>query len=238
MLLSCEACHAPLEAGDVDLRRGIATCRYCKAVMRFDALAATAAASVAAESDITKRPEIGLPAGISVEDWGGDLRIVRRWFTPGAFILVFFCITWDSFLIFWYTTAIGVGAPWIFKVFPVAHVAVGVGLTYLTIACFVNRTIITVQGGQLGIRHGPLPWIGNQTLDTTQISQIYTRQHVRNSQNGTQQSTYRLHAVTTDGRNLKLLSGLMDEEQALYIEQRLEQQLGIDDRPIDGELPR
>lgn len=238
MLLSCEACDAPLKAEDVDLQRGIATCRYCKAVMHLDALSATSGAPVAAESGFTKRRAIGRPAGITVEDWSGELRIVRRWFTPMAFALVFFCIAWDAFLIFWYTMAVGNGAPWIFKVFPVAHVAVGIGLTYLTIALFVNRTVITVQSGQLGIRHGPLPWIGNQTLDATRISQIYCKEHRGNSQNGGSQITYRLHAVTTDGRNLKLLSGLSDEEQALYIEQQLEDHLGIADRPVADELPR
>lgn len=238
MLLNCKACDGPLKADDLDMKHGIATCRYCNAVMRFDALAASGGGGAAADANtIAERGEVGLPSGIAVENRGSDLQIVRRWFTPVAFFLVFFCIAWNSFLIFWYTMAIGVGAPWIFKVFPIVHVAVGVGLTYFTVACFVNTTVIAVQSGQLSVRHGPIPWPGNRTLDATQISQFYCKETVRHGENGSQTS-YHLHAVTTDGRNLKLLSGLTTSEQAVSIEQQLEKHLGIEDRPVSGELPR
>lgn len=234
MLLSCKACDAPLKADNINVQHGIATCNYCSAVMRFAELQTDAPA---AEPTPIDRADVPMPSGITVEDWGGRLQIVRRWFTPVAFFLLFFCIAWDAFLIFWYSMAFGGNAPWIMKVFPIAHVAVGVGLTYFTIALFVNKTQIAVEAGQLGIRHGPLPWPGSGSYDTTDIEQFYCKQRVRHGKNSSQ-TTYELHAVVGDGQKKKLLSGLHETDQALYIEQQLEDHLGIEDRPVGGELPR
>ena len=68
--------------------------------------------------------------------------------------------------------AFQVDAPWIMKVFPIAHVAVGVGLTYYTVAGFVNSTVLRVSEGQLAVRQGPFPWPGNRTLHTSDLDQL------------------------------------------------------------------
>lgn len=236
MLLTCEACDAPLEADDIDVKRGIARCRYCNAVMRLDELAARNEAHEKDEN-FTERGPVPLPAGIQVDDWGGALRIVRRWFTPLAFFLLFFCIFWDGFLVVWYSLAFGMNAPLIFKVFPILHVAVGIGLTYFTLALFFNRTVLTVENGLLSVQHGPLPWPGNKTIETSDIDQLYCREKIRHGKNGPQ-VTYHLNAITTDGRKVDIVSGLDEADQALYLEQRLEEHLRLIDRPVPGELQR
>jgi hypothetical protein len=44
----------------------------------------------------------------------GVWRASWRWFTPSVIFLVFFCIAWDSFLIFWYSMAFNSKhVPWI-----------------------------------------------------------------------------------------------------------------------------
>ena len=53
------------------------------------------------------------------------------------------------------------GTPLIAFLLPIAHVAVGVGLTYYTLTRLMNRTRIEVSRDELTIRHGPLPWRGN-----------------------------------------------------------------------------
>lgn len=235
MLLSCKACDAPLKADTIDMRHGLATCHYCDAVMRFDELKSD---EPAANTTSKERAVVPMPSGIQVEDFGSRLRIVRRWFAPVAFFLLFFCIAWDSFLIFWYSIAFGDGnAPWIMKVFPVAHVAVGIGLTYYTLALFVNKTEVEVEAGQLSIRHGPLPWRGGGSHDTTQIEQIYCKEKIKQSENGPR-SNYELHAVFGDGQSKKLCDGFTEADHALFLEQQLERHLGIEDRPVGGEMAR
>jgi len=236
MLLACKACEAPLKSDDVDLRHGIATCSYCNAVMQFSELSRRTDGA-AAEGGFVARGEVPLPAGIVVEDWGGALRIVRRWFSPVAFFLVFFCIAWNAFLVFWYSMAFSTNAPWIFKVFPIGHLAVGVGLTYFTIALFVNKTVLIVEAGQLRVYHGPLPWFGNKTVDAGNIDQLYCQKKVHHGEDSSHTS-YNLHAVTQDGKKVKIASGMNERDQALYIEQQLERHLGIEDRAVPGELRR
>jgi hypothetical protein len=45
-----------------------------------------------------------------------------------------------------------------------------------------------------------------------------------------------LNAVHTDGSKLQLLRGLTELEQALFLEQRLERFLGIENERIPGEV--
>ena len=42
--------------------------------------------------------------------------------------------------------------------------------------------------------------------------------------------------MTRDGLRHKLISGLSEPEQALYLEQVIEQRLGLPDRPVAGEF--
>lgn len=188
-----------------------------------------------------ERPQAAQPRGLAIEDWGGELRITRRWFSPKFLFLVFFCIFWDGFLVFWYSTAFGFGAgntPFglVFIFFPLIHVAVGAGLTYYTICGFVNRTAIAVSSGSLAVRHGPLPWPGGRDLSTADLKQLYCQQRIRRGQRGSTWISYDLNALLSDGKKVKLVSGLDEPEMALFLEAKIEEHLGIEDRPVAGEF--
>ena len=158
MQLTCKSCSKPIPAEDVNIKMAIAKCMACDAVFSF----AEDLGAGQREAAIAERPRVPEPKGFSVENWGSDLVITRRWFTPAVFFLVLFCIFWDGFLIFWYGIAFTQKeVPWIMVLFPILHLAVGVGLTYFVICCFVNRTWIKVSMGQLTVRHSQLQWQGN-----------------------------------------------------------------------------
>jgi hypothetical protein len=131
----------------------------------------------------------------------------------------------------------GKNAPWIFALFPILHVTIGVGLTYFTLASLMNRTRISVESGLLRIRHGPLPWLGNLDLDTSTLEQLFCKEKTHRNKNGTSY-TYEVWAVLRDGKSRKILSTSMEQDQAMFIEQKLEQALGIKDRHVAGELLR
>lgn len=121
--------------------------------------------------------------------------------------------------------------------FPVAHVAVGVGLTYYTLAGFLNHTLVLVANGFLRIRHGLLPWPGNHALRANQLGQLFTQADTHRSRSGTTVS-HSVCAILEDGRKIVLLSGLPDVQQGLFVEQSVEQHLRIKDAPIPGEVAR
>lgn len=127
----------------------------------------------------------------------------------------------------------------IFFVFPMAHVAVGVGLTYFVLAGFLNSTVVRVVDGMLSVRHGPLPWRGNLDLSSDEIDQIYCQNKLSTSRNDdghtSTSMTFEVHAVVA-GQKRKLLGGLREADHALFLEQTLERFLKIRDRAVPGEM--
>jgi hypothetical protein len=229
MQLSCPACGTDIRADDVSLENLVAKCASCDEVFGFD--------------DRVDRPRkakpkgsspIPLPKGIRVREGVGGLRITRRWFTPGILFLLFFCVFWDGFLVFWYTAAFTQNAPLIMVLFPLIHVAVGVGLTWFALAWLLNRTVIRVDYDRLTVRHGPIPWPGRRTLRAHEISQLYCEEQQKRDRQGDVSRQFRLKAITLEGAKIELLA-LDTLEQARFMEQEIERFLGIEDRPVKGE---
>ncbi len=236
MQIECPSCHTQILSDDMNLNNMVAKCRQCHALVSLNRFVSTAKSNADLPQRI-ERPQVPLPTGFQVEDAGFGLTISRRWFSCVILFLVFFCIAWNSFLVFWYSMAFGNDFPWFFKVFPIAHVAVGIGLTYFTLAGLFNRTTIRVDDQYLKVRHGPIPWLGNQTLPSNEIDQLYTQEQTHHGKHGVYRS-YKVCALTRDGRKVVLISNLQEVDQALFIEQRIEKQLGIEDRPMPGEVVR
>lgn len=231
--LKCPNCGSIMRAEDWDAASGIIKCSYCKALATLP----RAEGENATSSAFQARGEIPMPPGITVEDRGGGILITRRWFSPVVFFLIPFCIAWDSFLVFWYSMAFKGPAPWIMVVFPVAHVAVGVGLTYFCIATLLNRTFISAGQGLLSITHGPVPWRGRLVISEGDIDQLFCKMKTSNGSRGTSYS-YEVWTVLRDGASRRLLDSGDSDDVALFIEQKLERALGIKDRAVPGELPR
>lgn len=234
MSLACDSCRAPFTASDINQELGIATCRACGAV--FDLRSRSRA------SDVPPRPyhrgRIPLPAKFKVDESPGVLKMSWRWFRAQTLFLLFFCVAWDSFLLFWYGIALTAKqTPWIMVIFPIAHVAVGVGLTYSTVASLFNTTVVEVGRDTLRVKHGPIPWRGNLKLAAEDVMQIFCDEKVTRGKNGST-VTYQVNAVLYGNRTVSLVSGLEDRQQALYLEQAIENRLRITDVPVAGELPR
>lgn len=222
MTLECQVCRSPLRAEDVDFELSLAKCQACNAIYNLRG------------QRPSPRPKAALPERFQVEEHGQGTTISWRWFRAYHVFLVFFCLMWNGFLFSWYFVALTHETPLAVKLFPLLHTGAGVFITYMTVAGFVNRTRIDVSRDELRIQHGPLPWAGNRTLSGRELSQLYG-QEVRGSKGSV---SYSLFALDKQRRQVKLLSGLDGKDQVLYLEQALEQRLGIEDSPVDGEVAR
>jgi len=225
--LACPSCGAKIQILPGSNRY---KCDYCGSEHYLEA-----ASGFTAPAPTTRRDLIPVPSGVVVKENELGLRITRRWFSLKYIPLAFFCVAWDSFLIFWYSMAFSTEAPWIMICFPIAHLAVGVGLTYYVITGFFNRTILEVTPGKMQLWHEPLPWAGEVKMDTSDLKQLYSKEKSSRGEHGTSYS-YELWMVSKDGRSKKLLSGLDSPEVPLYIEQQIESWLHIPDMPVAGEL--
>lgn len=235
MKLLCKSCRLPISPQDINLEMAIAKCVACGEVFSF---LEQMGGEIRAEP--TGRLPAPKPQRFAVEEFGSELTISYRWFTPALFVMVFFCLFWDGFMVMWYSIAIGMivnGQPaaWAMAAFGLLHLAVGVGITYSTFASFVNSTQIKISGGELTIRHGPVRWGGNQTLNVDDILQIYCSDRTHSSRRRQWQS-YQLNVLKKDGGKLVLLRNLNEPEEALFLEEQLEQKLGIAPQKVPGEL--
>ncbi len=183
-----------------------------------------------------ERIEVGLPDKLEINRRGSEFEIVRTWFGPQVLFVTVFAVFWDGFIYFWYSKLgeFKGGIDSMFFYFPMIHVAVGVGITCYVLCGWLNRTRITVGRGKVSVRHGPLPWFGNLDMDSSALKQLYVKEVISNSRNGTS-VRYDLNALTRDGRSIKFAGGLENSDQALYIEQEIEKFLGIKDGEVKGE---
>ena len=115
------------------------------------------------------------------------------------------------------------------SLFALPHTAVGIGLTYFTVALFVNRTIVRVGSGRLAVHHGPLPWRGNLERPTRGV--IGLRVLERDSSGGRNRNrpgtvTWDVHIVQ-DGVSVPLLTGLDDHDKARFFAARVGRELGV-----------
>lgn len=234
MQLSCKSCGKAIPAQDVNIDKAIAKCRACHAVFSF--------LDQVGDGRVGPRPPVEMPKRFRVENWGPELSITRPWYTHAVWFFLVFCIFWDGFLVVWYSIGIGAmlageggGMAWIMLVFPVLHVAVGLGLTYAVICMFLNKTVIKVSMGELTVRSGPVPCGGNHQIRTSDLKQLYCTETIYHTKNGCN-TTYNVLALTQTGDKIKLLTGLDQLDQGLFIEQQIEQHLRIPDERMPEEV--
>ncbi len=231
--LSCKSCGAPIESENIDWDLAMARCEHCGAV--FALKESTAPDALKSQVPRHREPE-PMPKGIEVFDTGGDLKIDYRWFRPTYIFMIVFTVFWNGFMIVWHGISLVSGA-WPMSLFGSLHTLVGIGVAYYTLAGLINHTILWVSMGQLVVRHRPLPWWGNKQFFASDITQVYSKEKIHRSDNGVNY-TYEVFAKLQDNSEEELVGRLQKPGQALYIEQTLEEHLGIRDRPIRGELPR
>ncbi|MCC7369991.1 MAG: hypothetical protein IT306_16310 [Chloroflexi bacterium] len=182
------------------------------------------------------RTDIGLPDTLTLNYKGSGFEIVRRWFDFTTIIMTVFVIFWDGFLCLWYSMAVSAAhVDLTALLFPLGHLAIGVALTYRTLAGWINATRVTVDQGFISVRHGPLPWYGNKNFLGGDLKQLYSKEKISNGRS-TRSATYEVHVVTNSGKTEPLVTGLDSSEQAIFIEQEIERHFHIEDAPVRGQI--
>ncbi|MCU0794852.1 MAG: hypothetical protein MUF31_02850 [Akkermansiaceae bacterium] len=226
--LKCKNCGSILSPEDISPQLAAARCPHCQSLFAIPTVLTPE------NREVLPRPQVELPARFTIAQEGPDLVITRRWFNHAVWFLAFFCLFWNGFLVVWHTIALSTGA-WFMSAFGLIHTAVGIGLLYMVIATFCNRTEIRAGSGRLAIQHGPIPWRGNQVIASTEIVQLFCREKISRNKNGTS-SSYELEAVLKGNTRKTLLKSLTAPEHAIYIEQQLEKFLRITDQRVHGEF--
>jgi len=169
-----------------------------------------------------------VPEGFELIETAQGTLIRRKWFSWAVIPLLLFAAMWDSFLIFWYGAALMSDgkAPWIMILFPLGHVAVGVGLTYFVICSFFNQTDILITSDEVSVITHPLPWPGSKKVAARDIHDLKVRHRVANRN----RSQYALMYVDGTNHERKFLGSISHHEQALFIEDKIRETLNLAQR--------
>ena len=185
---------------------------------------------------LEKRPpiSIGLPEKMTLVDHGNYIEIIRKWFSWKFAALAAFAVFWNGALISLYS-GMSSDTPLLTVLFPLLHVGAGIAIAYYALAGCLNRTHVYASKDLVGIRHRPIPWLGNKDVPASDIKQLYVTEKASKGRHGPW-TTYEVRVVTNSGRNIKLIGGLDAKEQALYLEQKIEDYLDIEDQHVAGQV--
>ena len=235
MKLDCPKCDAEISAENMNLDRMVAKCSHCHSVFSFADYFGHAASKA--------RLDAPQPEKVQAENFGGALTLSWRWFNWTFLLLTVFAVFWNGIMFSFFGASLlsasegDFSMAFPFLCFP--HFWVGLALIYYVLTGYMNKTTLTVDHKQLAVRHGPLPWWGHKQIRTAEIVQLYTKQNIsRSFRNNGWSGNFEVHAVMKQGKHQKLLSGLDSSEHVLFVEQAIEDYLGIADYPVRGEYGR
>ncbi|MCP4420926.1 MAG: hypothetical protein GY805_30315 [Chloroflexi bacterium] len=234
MKLNCPKCAAEITAVNMNLERMVAKCATCYSVFSF--------ADHVGAAKLARKLDVPQPEKVKLKEWGDGLTLHWHWFTWQILLLTIFAIFWNGIILGGFGSAIVSGTDNIFHLLPLLilpHFWIGLVMAYYTITGYVNKTTVTVDHNQLTVRHTPLPWWGNKRVDTSEIVQLYTKHNLSRYRRGNNWSgNFEVHAILKKGKHQKLLSGLESSEHVLFVEQTIEDYLGIEDYVVRGEYGR
>lgn len=228
MKIFCPVCAREIRAEDIDLAGSLAKCVSCNNVFSCEAQLP------AVSSEGLKKSSVEKPKNFTLEWPGNGLVIVRKWFSWLTTVpLAIFCLVWNGFMVMWFSIAF-LQKQYMMAVFGTLHGAVGVGLIYAVLANILNKTSIRISYDSLVVTIGPLPSFGQKNIARRDVRQLFVREVVHPSKNGTSLS-YSVEVITVVGKTICLVSGLPKREEAQFVEQEVEKYLGITDERVRGE---
>ncbi len=238
-MLACPKCQTPFEQDSVDLSLGVAYCGSCGHVAELKLGGESTSApersppAPPVERRPATRPMPPRPPGWQEARDGRTLVLSNTWRSADLFFMVFFTAFWDGILGFMFVMMLaeGDGDAWFILAMP--HTWIGIGLAYYVAASLLNRTTIRADRGGFSISHGPVPWFGGRRLEQRDLDQFYV---VRSNVRVNRQARWNLQVVDASGLGVTVLRWAKTLEEARWLEYRLEEHLGIENRHVPGEV--
>ena len=166
-----------------------------------------------------------LPGNIKCEESEGELKFVRSWFGGTSFIFLIFCIICNSGLVMAFTSR----EESFHILFYFLAALAGISLVYITLAFFLNKTIIIFGEDFFSITHRPLPWYGNLKANISEVELIFSCEHkvVRSSNKipVPPGSNCSVDFLLKNGNSGKIFFDLKKPEEALFIERKIKKHL-------------
>ncbi|MEQ8222875.1 MAG: hypothetical protein ABRQ37_11270 [Candidatus Eremiobacterota bacterium] len=230
--MQCQLCGELIDEYSINRKTFIASCPNCDSVFNFSTIP-----DAVDENAPGRRSPVAMPAGITMENGDGHLVIKWRWFRQSSFLLIIITLLYDCgliYLLFLSHSHIIALAGFLMKF--LFYGLVPFILTFIAMAHAVNSTVFDISDEAISIRHKPLPWPGNQTICSANISQLYCKKDKTRTVLG-QDYSFCLKCIMKDGEEKDMIGYLDTPEQAIFIEQEIEKLLDIKDEAVGDVNP-
>ncbi|MEZ4888216.1 MAG: zinc ribbon domain-containing protein [Chitinophagales bacterium] len=223
--LKCPNCGHPIRADDINILSLAAKCSSCGCVFPFKPRLFQA-------YSVPIKPE-KRPKGVEIHLQDKELFLTYRWWTVRYLFLLLLGALWNLSTIMWFVITLANDA-YLMMAMGMVFAVGGIALQYVSIAGFLNTTMIKVDDFQLSVTHQPVFWFSVPKLRRDEITQLYCTLHINRGQNYTQYS-YQLNVILKNGKHVCILKGINNADQAQYLEKEIEHFLKIKDRYVKGE---
>lgn len=230
--LTCKHCSASIPEENIINDGRIAVCAFCDTVHHLS----EETLPFPEKSKRKEKQKRDVPDKFMFKKNPEGVELEYRWLGKQHWALLFFAVIWNGFLVFWIGIALSTGE-WMMLVFASLHIAIGIGIGYYVVSGFVNKTSILIRRQGIGIKHAPIPMIGtsDKIIDRRSIEQVYCKRRVAYTSNNVPVYVFDVHYIEKGGGDETLVKGLDKFNQAIFIEQQIEQIYRIDDRSVDDE---
>lgn len=114
---------------------------------------------------------------------------------------------------------------------------VGVMMFYHTMAIWMNKTQIKIDGGEFIIKKGPLFWLPSEfKIPVSDIKQAYVQEYSAYVENKQPIVRYRLMVQRFSSGDTQIESGITEYSDAQILEKWLEDNMGIQNVSVPGEV--
>ncbi len=175
-----------------------------------------------------------MPKRVRIERSGNDLTVSWNWDRGLAIFLFFFAAIWFGILSVFWITAVRSGSitP---ALMTSLHAAVGTIVVYKALVNALNVTSVRANLDTVRVHTGPVPVRGgSMDIATATVDQLFVRREQTTNSKGRTRTTYEVHALTSDHRDVALAKHLPSEAVAHFVEHEIEEHLEIPDRHVPG----
>lgn len=175
------------------------------------------------------------PRNIHLSEKEDNLTIEYSWFKMKYLVALILCPVFSYILI---------ESPYIqgslrHITFPVImFFIINVFVLYYCLAKLINTTTIHVNSERIDIVHRPFPFSKNIRINRTNLAQLYVARKLSSHRYYHLFPSYQINAILKDDHIFSIIRGLQDPGQGQFIEQKIEQFLGITDIEVDGEIEK
>ena len=230
MQLHCPNCQHNIEEDNINVVKTIAVCKSCNNLFDFTNELKHATLPV------PHHEVVHVPSGVDLTEYRDSLEITLDWRRSSSSFLFMFSLFWNGFMVVWCSIALMNGA-WPMLLFSIPFIAVGVWLLYSSVGYMFNTTTFFVDEHFLAVEHRPINFLAQRDKYYTpeEVDQLYVKRHSPGESNGRKVYAYEVHLKLKNGKDVNLIKNLKSEDAAWFIEQRIEQYMGIENRKMPDE---